>query len=81
MKHFIYMDTDILNSYISQFNDGLPTNRHEEISDQTSTSNIKTNTDPTENESFKFSIPQIFNIGSENRGELISATNTLTQLQ
>lgn len=81
MKHFIYMDTYMLNSYISQFNDGLITNIHTEVMDQTSTGKIENTSDPLTDTSFKLSIPAIFNVGINQKDELLSTTAALTQLQ
>lgn len=81
MKHFIYMDTEILNSYISQFNDGLITNTHSEVTDYASSGKTESNSDPTATTSVKFSLPPIFNIGIDKKDELSSSTNVLTQSQ
>lgn len=45
MKHFIYMDTNIVNSYISQFNDGLKVRSNEEVTDCTATTQLESGTD------------------------------------
>lgn len=81
MKHFIYMDTEIVNSYISQLNDGLITKTQTEVGDQTSTSSTETNTDSTITSQYKLSIPAIFTAGIDKKDDFISTATALTQSQ
>lgn len=81
MKHFIYTDNDILNSYISQLNDGLITNTHTEVSDQTSQANSESAADSVLTTGYKLSIPTIFNVNIGKKDEAISTTTALTQSQ
>lgn len=81
MKHFIYADNDILNSYISQLNDGLITNTHTEVTDQTSQVNSESAADSILTTGYKLSIPTIFNVDIGKKDEAISTTTALTQSQ
>lgn len=80
-KHFIYMDTYLLNSYISQFNDGLTTNTHTEITDETASTKAENNADPTSEVNMKFSLPGILGVGVARKDELFSSSTSLTDTQ
>jgi len=61
MRHFVYLNTDILNSYLSQINDGLITRTMQETSDKTVEMQTNETTSPTSkaNVAFKFAIASL----------------------
>lgn len=81
MKHFIYMDTYILNSYISQFNDGIVTNIHTEVTDATTSSKQENTTESQLESKFDLSIPGIFKTSIGNKDEVAATVTGLTQSQ
>lgn len=62
-KHFIYTDNDIINSYLSQINDGLLQTMKHEIQDQTSTSKSKQISEDKVSADANVGIPRMFNLG------------------
>ncbi|BDR84858.1 DUF6414 family protein [Clostridium tetani] len=81
MKHFIYTDNDILNSYISQLNDGLIINTHTEVADQASQASSEIAASSQLTTGYKFALPTIFNVNIGKKDEAISTTTALTQSQ
>lgn len=81
MKHFVYLDTDILNSYLSQINDGLVINRHVETNDEV----VQTSLNETENAHSKserhIGFEPIFGIKLSDNPDVLRTTNTLSQTE
>lgn len=49
MRTFVYLDTNILNSYISQMNGGLITRKQQEALESTKESNMESSSEPEDN--------------------------------
>lgn len=81
MKHFVYLDTDILNSYLSQINDGLLKNTVNEVCDEVVTKKEE-NSKPGE-EKFKteIGIPSLFKMTFSDDKDVLNTTNTLSQIE
>lgn len=81
MRHFIYLDTDTLNSYLSQINGGLLKSTVNEAFDEvltTKTENLK----PGEsNFKSEFGIKPLFNLTFAEGKDIINTTNTLSQTE
>ncbi|MDU5493421.1 MAG: hypothetical protein E6094_10755 [Clostridium perfringens] len=78
MKHFIYMNTEILNSYISQFDNGLVVGNHQEITDTTQEIKENSTTHPQDFVEGKLNLG-IFSGNARTNGESIKEAVTLTQ--
>ncbi|EHK2440946.1 hypothetical protein KCL46_000969 [Clostridium perfringens] len=80
MKHFVYLDLDILNSYLSQINEGLLKNHVKEVTDNVKSE--KTETDLPGKTSFttNMGIPLVKMIFSEDK-DTLTTTNTLSQIE
>lgn len=81
IKHFIYMDTDIVNSYISQLNNGLVISNSEEAITQTSKSKKEDMTDGGVKGNFEFGIPATVKIGTKIDDGTHTTSNTLMQTE
>ncbi len=81
MRHFVYLDTDILNSYLSQINGGLLNSTYNETIDEVAT----TKSDKTEPNkgSFKteIGIKPLLNFTLTEDKDSINTTNTLSQIE
>ncbi|MEQ3340210.1 DUF6414 family protein [Clostridium butyricum] len=81
MRHFVYLDTDTLNSYLSQINGGLLKSTVNEASDEIST----TKSDKTEpnkgNFKTEIGFKPILNFTLTENKDSINTTNTLSQIE
>lgn len=81
MKHFVYLDTDALNSYISQINDGLLKNTVNETFDEISTTKIEGNVPGKSGFNSEFGFKPFFNLKFSEDKDVINTTNTLSQIE
>ena len=81
MRHFIYLDTDTLNSYLSQINGGLLKSTVNEVFDELSSTKNE-ESDPGKS-SFKseFGVKPLFNLTFSEDKAVINTTNTLSQTE
>jgi len=81
MKHFIYLNTDILNSYLSQINDGIINKVQSETYDEVT--NASKETVVTKESKFKtdVGIPGLFTMQFAETPEGVKTANALTQLE
>ena len=78
MKHFIYMNTEIVNSYISQLDNGLVVGNHQEITDSTQETKENSTTCPEDFVEGKLNLG-IFSGNARATGESVKEAVTLTQ--
>lgn len=81
MKHFIYMDTDILYSYLSQINDGLIKNIHKEVTDEVLSTSTNETIEANNKNEVSMGFKPIFNIKLSEDPDVMKTTNTLSQLE
>lgn len=81
MKHFVYLDTDALNSYLSQINDGLLKNTVNEAFDEVSTSKVEEGLPGKSEFASELGFKPFFNIKFSEDKDVINTTNTLSQIE
>lgn len=81
MKHFIYLNTDVLNSYLSQINDGIVNKVKSEVYDEVKKTSNETITTKENKFEGGFKVPGIFDMKFTETPEGIKTTNALTQLE
>lgn len=81
MKHFVYLDTDMINSYLSQVNGGLLKNIINEVSDEVATGKSEGISPNSKSSKTTLGFAPLFQIGLTENGEVTSTTNTLTQTE
>lgn len=79
MKHFVYLDIDIINSYLAQLNDGLINSvGKENVAEVTEGKQLEDNP-ITDESTIGINIPGIFNYKHNINSEYITEVNTITQ--
>lgn len=81
MKHFVYLDTDILNSYLSQINDGLLKSSINESKDEISRKQDENNMPGKSTSKTEIGFRQFFNFGLSEEKDIVTTTNTLMQIE
>lgn len=81
MNHIVYLNTDILNSYLSQINDGLVNKNFSETQDIIKNSKEETNSPGNKNTDVKFSLPKLISMGFSEDSDFEKTTNILSQLE
>ncbi|MGL4571970.1 MAG: DUF6414 family protein [Clostridium sp.] len=81
MKHFIYLNTDILNSYLSQINEGLLTSYVNEVVDETLSKSTEALEPGAENSTTDVGFKPFFNIKLSENKDVVTTTNTLSQTE
>ncbi|MCR1953166.1 hypothetical protein NSA50_19460 [Clostridium sp. DSM 100503] len=81
MKHFIYLDTDVLNSYLSQINDGLIKNTVNEAADEIASSKEESSLPGKSRFSSELGFKGVFNMKFSEDKDVINTTNTLSQIE
>lgn len=80
MKHFIYMNTEIINSYISQIESGLTVGNHQEVTDTTTEVQGKSRTEPQQQVEGKGTLGFV-GITAKLNSEINTQSSTLTQVE
>ncbi|MBO3385353.1 hypothetical protein JJB61_09945 [Clostridium perfringens] len=80
MKHFVYLDLEILNSYLSQINEGLLKNHVTEVKDNIKNEKIETELPGKNNFTTNIGMPLIKMIFSEDK-DTLTTTNTLSKIE
>lgn len=80
MKHFIYMNTEIINSYISQIESGLTVGNHQEVTDTTTEVKGKSRTKPQQQVEGKGTLGLV-GITARLNSEINTQSSTLTQVE
>lgn len=81
MNHIVYLNTDILNSYLSQINDGLASKNFSETQDIIKNSKEETNSPGNKNTNVIFSLPKLVSMGFSEDSDFERTTNILSQLE
>lgn len=81
MKHFVYLDTDVLNSYLSQINDGLLKNTVNEVKDEVLSEKEESSNPGKSQFSTEVGIPSFLKMKFLEDQDVISTTNTLSQIE
>lgn len=81
MKQFIYMNTDIINSYVSQLNGGLIVGSHTEVSDSTTQSNTENISNQGDKGTFKGNLFGLLQGGLETQDESVTDSTAIIQSQ
>lgn len=81
MKHFVYLNTDILNSYLSQINDGLLKSIVNEAGDEIKTSKSDEDKPKTIQKGVQVGAKGVFGVKLTENGAVMSSTNTLSQTE
>lgn len=81
MKHFVYLDTDVLNSYLSQISGGLLKSSKAEISDTIVTGEIEELKQGSEKIKGNFGLASFLGLTYEEENDVINTTNTLSQTE
>lgn len=81
MKHFVYLNTDILNSYLSQINDGLLKSIVNEASDEIKTSKSEEAKPKTTQIGVEAGFKGFLGVKLAENGAVMSSTNALSQTE
>lgn len=81
MKHFIYTDSDIINSYLSQINDGLIKSIKTEVTDEVCTSSGNDTTEENSKLTTEIGFKPLLNFKFSDDPNVMKTTNTLSQLE
>lgn len=81
MRHFIYLDTDTLNSYLSQINGGLLKSTVNEVFDELSSTKNEESDQGKSSFKSEFGVKPLFNLTFSEDKAVINTTNTLSQTE
>ena len=81
MKHFVYLNTDILNSYLSQINDGLLKSIVNEAGDEIKTTKSDEEKPSNSQVGVKAGVKGFFEVKLTENGAVMSSANTLSQTE
>lgn len=81
MKHFVYSDTELINSYISQIYDGLLMKTVNESQDEIASTSVTSETDGSKQTLVDFGLKPFFNIRIGDNSDIEATTTTLSQLE
>lgn len=81
MRHFVYLDTDTLNSYLSQINGGLLKSTVNEAVDEIATASLENTKPGKSNFTSEFGFKPILNLKFSEDKDVIDTTNTLSQTE
>lgn len=81
MKHFVYLDTDALNSYLAQINDGLLKNTVNEVVDEVSMGKVEGVMPGKAEFVSEFGFKPFFNLKFSEDKDVMNTTNTLSQIE
>ncbi|WP_302537557.1 DUF6414 family protein [Clostridium saudiense] len=81
MKHFIYLNTDILNSYLSQIDDGIINKSQTEVCDEVTTSSDEEITSKGNKFETKLGLASILGMTFTETPEAVKTTNALSQIE
>ena len=81
MRHFVYLDTDTLNSYLSQINGGLLKSTVNEVKDEIATTKNENTTPGKSNFTTEIGFKLILNLKFSEDKDVINTTNTLSQIE
>ncbi|OSA98091.1 UNVERIFIED_ORG: hypothetical protein B2H98_05195 [Clostridium botulinum] len=81
MRHFVYLDTDTLNSYLSQINGGLLKSTVNEVKDEVATTTHENTNPGKSNFTTEMGFKPILNFKFSEDKDVINTTNTLSQTE
>lgn len=81
MRHFVYLDTDTLNSYLSQINGGLLKSAVNEVKDEVATTQNENTIPGKSNFTGEFGLKPLFGLKFSEDKETVNTTNTLSQIE
>ncbi|NSB15813.1 DUF6414 family protein [Clostridium beijerinckii] len=81
MRHFVYLDTDTLNSYLSQINGGLLKSIVNESKDEVATTKNENTSPGKSNFTTEVGFKPILNLKFSEDKDVINTTNTLSQIE
>ncbi len=81
MKHFVYMNTDIINSYLSQINEGLLKSTVNEVADELATTKQDNSRPGKSSFTSEFGFKPIMNLKFTEDKDVMNTTNTLSQTE
>lgn len=79
MKHFVYLDTDLINSYLAQLNDGLIKSKQEESETSVTEGKGMEDIPATDGSTVGINIPGIFKYDHEINNDYIKEVNSISQ--
>ncbi|EKQ56413.1 MULTISPECIES: hypothetical protein [unclassified Clostridium] len=81
MRHFVYLDTDTLNSYLSQINGGLLKSAVNEVKDEVATTQNENTIPGKTNFTTEIGLKPILGFKFSEDKEIVNTTNTLSQIE
>lgn len=81
MRHFVYLDTDTLNSYLSQINGGLLKSTVNESKDEVATTKNENEMPGKSNFTTEIGFKPILNLKFSEDKDVMNTTNTLSQIE